>query len=152
VSPAPMVPMPARKNGTATWRVVLHHFSCFMTLLSLEMTVAMLATLCRDPAPGVEGALQHDSSSRVASCDVTIMGLATGMVDMTPCIAEFRETSMSECNMTPQSDHTHHHILIIAANLKICEPCGSNCTGLFEFRTTQPSRIVISDYSKTVIR
>jgi len=60
-----MVPMPARKNGTATWRVVLHHFSCLMILLSLEVTVAMLATLCRDPAPGVEGAVELDSSSRV---------------------------------------------------------------------------------------
>lgn len=97
-----MVPIPARKNGTATWRVVLHHFSGLMTLLSMEVTVAMLATLFRDPAPGVEGAVEPDSSSRVAPCGVTIMGLATGMVDMTPCVTELRETSMSECNTTPQ--------------------------------------------------
>jgi hypothetical protein len=96
------VPIPARKNGTATWRVVLHHFSVLMSLLSTEMTVAMLATLFRDPAPGVEGAVQTNSSSRVASCDVTIMGLAAGMVDVTPSVAEFRETSMSGCNTTLQ--------------------------------------------------
>jgi hypothetical protein len=92
-----MVPTPARKNGTDTWRVVLHHFSCLMTLLSLEMVVAMLTTLCNDPVPGVEGAEGHDSSSRVVFCDVTIMGFAAGMVDMTSCVAELRETSMSEC-------------------------------------------------------
>jgi hypothetical protein len=97
-----MVPMPARKNGTATWRVVLHHFSVLMTLLSMEMAVVMLATLFRDPAPGVEGIGQPNSSSRVALCDVTTMGLAAGMVDMTPCVAELRETSMSECNTTLQ--------------------------------------------------
>lgn len=101
-----MVPTPARKNGTATWRVVLHHFSCFMSLLSLEMAVAILATLFRDPAPGVEGAVKPDSSSQVAPCDVTIMGLAAGMVDVTPSVAELRETSMSEYNTTPQSEQT----------------------------------------------
>lgn len=145
-----MVPTPARKNGTATWRVVLHHFSCLMTLFSLELAVAMLVTLFRDPAPGVEGAVEPDSSSRVAPCDVTKMGLAAGMVDMTPCVAELRETSMSECN-TSQSEHTHH-VLITAANLKICEQCGSNCAGLFEFRTAHLIRIVISDYTNTVNR
>jgi hypothetical protein len=97
-----MVPIPARKNGTATWRVVLHHFSVLMTLLSAELTVPMLATLFTDPAPGVEGMVQPNSSSRVASCDVTIMGLAAGMVDVTPCVAEFREASMSGCNTTLQ--------------------------------------------------
>jgi hypothetical protein len=28
--PAPIVPMPARKNGIATWIVVSHHFSCLI--------------------------------------------------------------------------------------------------------------------------
>jgi len=122
-----------------------------MTLLSLQMTVVMLATLCRDPAPGVEGTVQPDSSSRVASCDVTIMGLAAGMVDMTPCVAEFRETSMSEYNTTLPSENTQP-CLDKAADFKIREPCGSNFTGLFEFRIIYLIRIVISDYCNTVSR
>jgi hypothetical protein len=80
---------------------VLHHFSGLMTLLSMEATVAMLVTLCRDPAPGVDGVTLPNSSSRVAPCDVTIMGLAAGMVDMAPCITALRKASMSECKTTP---------------------------------------------------
>jgi uncharacterized membrane protein YkgB len=97
-----MVPTPARKNGTATWRVVLHHFSGLMTLLSMEVTVAMLVTLCRDFVPGVDGATLPDSSSRFVSCDVTKMGVAARMVDMAPCVAELREASMSGCKTRAQ--------------------------------------------------
>jgi hypothetical protein len=90
--------MPARKNGTATWRVVLHHFSGLMMLFSVEVTVSILATLCKDPAPGLDGANPQNFSSRFTSCGSKMAALATGIVDLTASFTEPRETSMSVDN------------------------------------------------------
>jgi hypothetical protein len=55
----------------------------------------MLARLCREPAPGLDGVSPPHFSSRLASCGIIIVALATEIVDITPSFTEPREASMS---------------------------------------------------------
>ena len=57
IIPAPIVPMPAMKNGMATWIVVCHHFSCFTPVkwcLSPLSSPLSLPPPPSAPAPGSE--------------------------------------------------------------------------------------------------